>query len=381
MKRILILTLVLVLLLGLVATPVLAKGPKSGDWNVPVDFETIQEAVDAASDGDTVYISAGIYEEQVSIIGKDIMLQGAPGAIILAPVTMAANIANDRAIVYVENAEVTIRGFTVDGAGRGNLNKRFLGIYYRDAGGRIDNCIISDIRNTPFSGRQDGLGIYANNTLSSTREIFITGNVVSGFQKNGITVNGNWPYDYRSSDPHAPTYTNIVAHIVSNTIIGAGATGITAQNGVQISRGASGQVRDNSISNLAYTGGGWASTGILAYYSYNVHIQGNEIIDCDPGLYIAASTSTNVVRNQFVTESSIIADLGPWALLVSGVDNKITNNVFRDLYVGIYVGSSYYGDTSNTKLMNNRFTNVEYPIYEQPEGVEGTKEHATKIYD
>ena len=40
-------------------------------------FATIQAAVDAAVNGDTILIAAGTYREQVSISGKDITLQGA----------------------------------------------------------------------------------------------------------------------------------------------------------------------------------------------------------------------------------------------------------------------------------------------------------------
>ena len=40
-------------------------------------YATIQAAVDAAVNGDTILIAAGTYREQVSISGKDISLQGA----------------------------------------------------------------------------------------------------------------------------------------------------------------------------------------------------------------------------------------------------------------------------------------------------------------
>jgi nitrous oxidase accessory protein NosD len=64
--------LVLVVSLGLVTTaPVLADVIE-----VPDDYDTIQEAVNAASDGDTIVIAAGLYEENV-VIDKSLTLRGA----------------------------------------------------------------------------------------------------------------------------------------------------------------------------------------------------------------------------------------------------------------------------------------------------------------
>lgn len=62
-KRCLAFTLTI---LGVIATPTLAQDT----LRVPQDFGTIQQAVDAASDGDTIRISKGIYPEYVEIIGR-----------------------------------------------------------------------------------------------------------------------------------------------------------------------------------------------------------------------------------------------------------------------------------------------------------------------
>ena len=54
------------LVLGLVSLAVVAD-----TFVVPVDFPTIQEAIDAASDGDCITVEPGTYVENIDFLGGD----------------------------------------------------------------------------------------------------------------------------------------------------------------------------------------------------------------------------------------------------------------------------------------------------------------------
>ena len=46
---------------------------------VPSEFPTIQSAIDAAEDGDTVRVLPGVYNEIVTFLGKAIVVESAEG--------------------------------------------------------------------------------------------------------------------------------------------------------------------------------------------------------------------------------------------------------------------------------------------------------------
>jgi hypothetical protein len=103
----------------------------------------------------------------------------------------------------------------------------------------------------PLNGCQGGVGVEAG--FSPTRQVghaTLTGDTIQTYQKNGITIDG-------------PGST---AWISGVTVSGAGPTAAIAQNGIQISLGATATVVGSTITGNNYTGSGDASsTGILVF--------------------------------------------------------------------------------------------------------------------
>ena len=102
----------LLLVLGML---VLAVNVQAGVINVPGDFGTIQEGIDASVNGDTVLVAPGTYTENVSFGTKDIVLSssGGPEETFLHPDD------TDLPIVLINDTIVrqgTVHGFTFEDA-------------------------------------------------------------------------------------------------------------------------------------------------------------------------------------------------------------------------------------------------------------------------
>lgn len=94
--------------------------PYYPDIVVPIDFLTIQKAIDAANEGDVIKVLPGTYTEQLNITKSlTIIGSGAKSTIIETPLPLEdldTNIIGRPYIVEVNNeTEVTMKGFTIKG--------------------------------------------------------------------------------------------------------------------------------------------------------------------------------------------------------------------------------------------------------------------------
>ncbi len=229
-------------------------------------FAGIQDAIDAAS-GTTINVLAGVYEEQVEIT-TDLTLTGAGvgATIIRSPVDMALGFSTGATtkypVVYVhDTAGPTISGLTVDGAGRGNLNVQFVGVGFLNAGGTVTDAHITGVRDTPFSGAQHGVSVYAINGTGGPYVIALTDVLIDDIQKNAMALLGD----------------GLTVDLDHVTAIGAGPTDVTAQNGIQISNGAGGTIDDCHVEGVHWLGDEWTASGILISGAAPVTVTGTTV--------------------------------------------------------------------------------------------------------
>ena len=210
--------------------------------NVPADYPTIQQGINAADVGDTVLVAEGIYYEQISFLGKkplmvasEFLMDGNPQHISRTIIDGSRLQNRDSAsVVYFTSGEDTtsiLCGFTIQhGSGTfayGNLNDRQGGgIFISDAGAKIIYNRITDnlLGDTCSSNNEGAFGAGIGTNWNEGRHWIIIGN---------NTIDSNEcisKYSYAFGGGIATNYntriiSNIISHNACNGILSGTAHG------------------------------------------------------------------------------------------------------------------------------------------------------------
>jgi parallel beta-helix repeat protein len=307
-------------------------------------YHTIQTAVNRAHHDDTILVDPGTYREQVTISGSGkngITLKSVKplAAVIKAPLVMTG----DNAIVEDQGAKnVTVEDFTITGPRDGIRSGVEIG-----GGGSatISGNHITDIHDTPLSGDQNGVGVRVGDvgdvsTLAQTGSAVVSENVIDDYQKGGVVI------DNAGSS----------AVVIGNTVTGVGKTSVIAQNGIQISNGATADVSGNDVSGNVYTpldpSQPFVATGILLVNPGTVTVENNTVHHNDVGVYAqvtsTASAFIDIDHNRISNSKVDGIDLdGTTGARVS--HNEVSGSVMDGIYV-------WPGSKNNT-IDNNSSTN------------------------
>lgn len=300
----------------------------------PLQYSTIQGAVDAANAGDVVQICPGIYPEEVTV-AKSIGLTNVPA---MANPTVAIpaggavqNITKlsgepGAAQIAVIGTKAYVKNLVVDGAGN-NINQcgfELVGIYFQNAGGTIqNNTVQNQLLPSGTEGCQSGQGIYVQSVNAGTPAMSIVGNNVSNFDKNGITIN----------EPAA------TGTIKNNTVTGTGPVDYIAQNGIQVGFGASAHVIGNTVSNLDYSPNTDTASGILFY---------------------GDDASTDLTAQEINSNTVSSAQIGIVLVETNGTAGKMaqiaSNNVSGAFFGGIVLDSDTTASSDYIRVAGNIVT-------------------------
>ncbi|MBW1743728.1 MAG: right-handed parallel beta-helix repeat-containing protein [Deltaproteobacteria bacterium] len=207
-------------LLTIIVTLTLHASIVLGDtWNVPGDYLTIQGAVDAASDGDTIVIASGTYNEYDITIDKSLTIQGAGMGITIVEgqyMGRVFNIGN----YTVEMSDMTIQNGKATTDGGGILQGGSL---------TLTNCVISGNEAGRFGGGIGFSGVLTmtNCTVSGNKARF-GGALGLGFcgganvTMTNCTISGNTADSLGGGIYTLCNYFNLTNCTISENIGGSG---------------------------------------------------------------------------------------------------------------------------------------------------------------
>ena len=245
---------------------------------VPADFATIQSAIIAASDGDTVLVAPGTYEERISFIGKAIHVISEEGP---EATTIDAN--QEGSVVLIidgEGPDSILEGFTLTGGTGTEVNN---GPSVDTFGGGI---IVFEsgptIRGNVIMGNTVAPETLGGGIACLVSDALLENNTVSNNLGGGIYVTGG-------TEPTA---------IIGNTV-----NGNLGGEGIQVISAFSALVEDNFVFNNGQDGIDLSSLDIAIASRNVVMMNGTEGTGLD-GIRITSCDVSEVCGNQIFAHES-----------------------------------------------------------------------------
>ena len=274
-----------------------------GDCNATATAATtIGAAVTAAANGTHIDVCPGTYAEQLTIpaakAGITLASTQPRAATIKTPPTMT----EPGDIIRVDGAtNLTIRGFVIAGPLPNALfcsTESRTGLFVANNGSvTVDDNRFEEIRATDpaLRGCQNGIAIRVGRQASpSFGTATITNNELAAYQKGAIVIDGS----------------GSSADIGLNQVTGEGPVNYIAQNGIQVSRGATGTLAGNTVSAHTYSRApSSSSTGVLIFEAgSNLVVSNNNVHDNDDNIDLI-TTNGAVVRQNAAQDSTFFDGL------------------------------------------------------------------------
>jgi len=265
--------------------------------NVPSDYPTIQEAIDAASRGDTVKVAPGIYYENVRI-SKPLVLWGSGSS------STTIDGASVDSVMRVEAESCLVKGFLVQNSGIGRAGIHVLGddsvieeMEFLDNGKGVDveppsqNIVV---QNSMF--KRNAIGIYLRRGTSGSS---IIGNTIfADMNKLCIKIAGsnlNRVENNRLFDGRTGIY---LLGSNRNVIQGNELTGSRFER-IRLAKSDSNFVLQNRISGDEYSECGL----LLTDYSISNVISGNLLSEHEVGIWVKRHCSDGIISENTIVNN------------------------------------------------------------------------------
>jgi len=308
----------------LILTVLMGGDAGAATLNVPVSYLTIQAAVDAALDGDTINVSAGTYNENVDIT-KSVNLVGAGMA---STIVHAAN-SNDH-VFFINANWVNISGFTVTGA----TGSWVTGVHIHESNySKIENINSTNndngivlwlsSHNTIVNNTVSGISNFGINVVNQSNNNTVADNTVTTSNDSGIRVQDSCTYNLirnntvYSNDRAGISLKNYASY---NTIEGNTVT--NNPRGIEL-HGSS--CNYNTISNNDVNSNN--DTGIiLDSANYNTLKDNTVRLNNNSGIFVLNSSRNNTIEGNDVKYNAIGIDIRDSSGLNTVIDNGVISN-------------------------------------------------------
>jgi parallel beta-helix repeat protein len=342
------------------------EGPWDGTQEHP--YQYIQDGIDVASDGDTIFVYDGTYHEMI-VIDKSITLQGEDKTSTSIDGCGGELLKED--VVYIKANRVNMSGFTIKNSAQGYSYEA--GIAMKEA----NHCVITDniltenewgmdVRDSQYNSIIDNVissssgGIHLcfseNNLISNCTIEQIEVRGISVYVSAGNTIISNTFTECGLEIYTSPPHKEIHNIIIENTVNGKPLVYLENESNVIIDD--AGQVillncEDITVRNLDLH---HASTGVRVVDSKRVTISSNVISNNVHGISIVESQHVVIEKN--IIEDNWGTGVGIYQTFTG--KNEILNNTIINNGKGIYVHNCLSGKTI---IENNDISNNEEGIY------------------
>jgi parallel beta-helix repeat protein len=330
MKRKWLTVIILLLFIEIITIPTTAQYtmkqlPKSrGNWlyvggSGPGNYTNIQDAVEDASNGDTVFVFSRLYMENI-YVNKSITFIGENKNTTIVDGKKVGD------VFFIVSDNVTITGFTIRKCG-GIVP---IGIYIRSDHNTIVDNIIKD--------NPDGIWLWDGSSYNNIQKNILINNSDNGIHvyrssKNHITSNS-----IRNSEDGIYLFIDANENFILNNSIE------NCSQGIYIQDSSYHTVMNNSIKN--------SDAGIYAVdTSHNIFFN-NIITDCYCGMWFHCCSNSSITRNFIANNNQALY------LKTESSNNEISYNVIEKNIKGIYL---WYSSNDNNITYNaflHNFRNV-----------------------
>ncbi len=332
---------------------------------------SIQNAINSASDGDTIQLLPGSYmpannlligstnaPNNLTINGSG--MSGPNATTIVCPAfadvihfftsTVPGIPGTYYPVIMIDGlTNITISNLIVDGANQGDAGhptKLFQGIAYHNASGTVEYiyCINVTDASFPMPGSQDGTCVIGIVDNLSSYILNVNNCYLTEYQKNAIEMQG----------------TGLRGIISNNQVVGPTQESYSDENGIIVWYGAAADISNNSITNLFSGNVPHPSTALgigISNAGPNTTVTNNTVFNNDLGIYANNAGDGLVVSNNTVYNNGLINSSGggiqilDTAGLTTIENNVMTNNNPSNMNLG----EDSSGANNPFHLANNQF--------------------------